>query len=368
MSEYKEVIFISDVHWGVHNGSIEWVDNIKNYFDNFFIPLVSDEKRKKKKPCIVIAGDYFDSRTYIDINVMNVAIDVMERLALLCDVYVVIGNHDIYKSNEKNISSIRTVKLIKNVYVVDDTVVLNVNGKTFFIVSWIGNMTEENKIITKYNTQYDYFVFHTELSGMKYDNNRPIVNGLNIDILTDDCRIISGHIHKRQESKKALYLGSPYGLDRKDIGNQKGIYIFSIGDDGIVTRTFIENEYSPKFINAKFSDIGRDIDKWKDIVTNNYIDIVMTSEEITKINVSKFVDDLIKFNPKNIQIIEQKTIIECEIDEDFAKDVRDSKSMDVAIISMFDRQINTNNIDEVDKNKIIQLNIEYLKRAEEELQ
>ena len=63
MSEYKEVIFISDVHWGVHNGSIEWVDNIKNYFDNFFIPLVSDEKRKKKKPCIVIAGDYFDSRT-----------------------------------------------------------------------------------------------------------------------------------------------------------------------------------------------------------------------------------------------------------------------------------------------------------------
>jgi DNA repair exonuclease SbcCD nuclease subunit len=366
-SEYKEVIFISDVHFGVKNGMLEWVDNMRNYFENFFIPLCVEEKKKRNKPCVVVAGDYFDNRTTIDINVLNTAVDVMEKIAAICDVYVVIGNHDIYKSNERTIASLRVIKMIKNVHVVDDTYVLNVNGKTFFLVSWIGNMTEENKLIAKHNTEYDFFVFHTELSGMTYDNNRPIVNGLNVDISDDTCRILSGHIHKRQESKKALYFGSPYALDRKDIGNIKGIYIFKVADDGTVNRFFKENDYSPKFLNVKFADIGRKPDDWKDIISNNYVDIVMTSEEISKVNVANFVEELMIYSPKNIQIIEQKEVIECEVDVDFAKDVKESKSMDVAIINMFDRQVSKTTIDDVDKDKLMKINVDYLKRAEEEL-
>lgn len=365
--DYKEVIFISDVHFGVKDGSLEWVDNMRDYFENFFIPLCADEKKKRNKPCVVVAGDYFDNRTKIDINAMNVAIDVMEKIAAICDVYVIIGNHDIYKSNARSITSLRVIKLIKNVYVIDDTYVLNVNGKTFFLVSWVGNMADENKLIAKHNAEYDFFVLHTELSGMKYDNNRPIVNGLNVDISDDNCRILSGHIHKGQESKKALYFGSPYALDRKDIGNTKGIYIFKVADDGTVNRIFKENDYSPKFINVKFSDVGRNSDNWKDIISNNYIDIVMTSEEISKINVANFVDELMSFRPKNIQIIEQKELIECDVDAEFAKDVNESKSMDVAIINMFDRQVGKTTIEDIDKNMLMKINVDYLKRAEEEL-
>ena len=102
-------------------------------------------------------------------------------------------------------------------------------------------LEKENKIITDNKDKFDYLVFHTELTGMTYANNRPIINGLQIDVCDDNCRILSGHIHKRQESKKGLYFGSPYQMDRSDIGDQKGIYIYTVGNDGVVTRSFVEN-------------------------------------------------------------------------------------------------------------------------------
>ena len=63
---FDQVIFISDVHFG--KGNIEKLQIMKDYFDNFFIPFVKQQK-KSHNPCIVIAGDYFDNRQNIDINV-----------------------------------------------------------------------------------------------------------------------------------------------------------------------------------------------------------------------------------------------------------------------------------------------------------
>ena len=75
---FDQIIFISDVHFG--KGSIECLQNMKGYFDNFFIPFVRQQK-KSHNPCVVIAGDYFDNRQSIDINVLNVAIDTMKDIS-----------------------------------------------------------------------------------------------------------------------------------------------------------------------------------------------------------------------------------------------------------------------------------------------
>ena len=101
---FDQVIFISDVHFG--KGGIEKLQIITDYFDNFFIPFVRQQK-KIHNPCVVIAGDYFDNRQSIDINVLNVAIDVMKNIAKECEVYVIIGNHDIYKNKETDVTSLK---------------------------------------------------------------------------------------------------------------------------------------------------------------------------------------------------------------------------------------------------------------------
>ena len=141
---FDQVIFISDVHFG--KGGIEKLQIITDYFDNFFIPFVRQQK-KIHNPCVVIAGDYFDNRQSIDINVLNVAIDVMKNIAKECEVYVIIGNHDIYKNKETDVTSLKPFNDVRGVTVIYDKYEHTLkNGKRMLLVSWIGDFKKENKV------------------------------------------------------------------------------------------------------------------------------------------------------------------------------------------------------------------------------
>lgn len=364
---FDQVIFISDIHFG--KGNIEKLQIMKDYFDNFFIPFVKQQK-KSHNPCIVIAGDYFDNRQNIDINVLNVAIDVMKDMANECQVYVVIGNHDIYKKCETDITSLKPFDDVDGVMLIYDKYELTLkDDKKLLLVSWIGDFKKENKIIAENKDNYDILVFHTELSGMTYDNNRPIINGLNLDIVEDD-KIVSGHIHKRQESKKGIYLGSPYHLDRSDIGNRKGIYTFTV-DDGKLIRTFYENTYSPEYVLKRFSEIGRNPEDWKDIVSNNFVYIVFTSKELEIVNTEKFINELRQYRPRNIELIEERTKVDLNNQQVVMNEEGEVIDLnvkpDATVEEIFEIKLQAFKLKKKQEKEINKINTEYLKRAAEEL-
>jgi DNA repair exonuclease SbcCD nuclease subunit len=343
---------------------------MKDYFDNFFIPFIKKSKKSKHKPCVVIAGDYFDNRQSIDINVMNVAIDTMQNIAKECKVFMVIGNHDIYKKSDTDITSLRPMTDIKNVTVIYDQMELEIkDGKKFLLTSWVGDFKKENKIISDEKNNYDILVFHTELSGMSYDNGRKILNGINMDIVDDD-KIVSGHIHKRQESKKGIYLGSPYHITRSDIGNKKGIYTFTV-KDGSIVREFTENDYSPEYVLERFAAIGRNPEDWKDIVSNNYVYIIFTSDELDVVNVNKFISELQEYKPRNIELIEERTKVDVnnpEVSMDENGEVIDlNVSPDATVEEIFEKKVKAFKLTKKDEKEVNKINVEYLKRAAEEL-
>ena len=369
--DINQVVFISDVHFGIRNGTIEWLENQRSYFKEFFIPLLKQQKKQKQKPCVVVAGDYFDNRQNVDIAVLNTAIDTMAEMASVCPVYVMIGNHDIYKKSDTDITSLRPMIDMKNVTLIYDKMELEIKGgKRFLLVSWVGDMKKENKIITDNKDKFDYLVFHTELAGMTYANNRPIINGLQIDLCDDNCRILSGHIHKRQETKKGLYFGSPYQMERSDIGDQKGIYIFTVEGENM-TRTFVENNYSPKFLCVRFGDIGRNPEKWKDVVANNYVDIVFTEDETAKVNVNNFLDDIQVYGPKHIELQVEKRKVDVQEGVVFFDDAGNFVDMtvkpDATIEEIFDKRVDQMNLKKDEIKDIKKMNEEYLKKAAEEL-
>ena len=369
--DINQVVFISDVHFGIRNGTIEWLENQRSYFKEFFIPLLKQQKKQKQKPCVVVAGDYFDNRQNVDIAVLNTAIDIMAEMASVCPVYVMIGNHDIYKKSDTDITSLRPMIDMKNVTLIYDKMELEIKGgKRFLLVSWVGDMKKENKIITDNKDKFDYLVFHTELTGMTYANNRPIINGLQIDLCDDNCRILSGHIHKRQETKKGLYFGSPYQMERSDIGDQKGIYIFTVEGDNM-TRTFVENNYSPKFLCVRFGDIGRNPEKWRDVVANNYVDIVFTEDETAKVNVNNFLDDIQVYGPKHIELQVEKRKVDVQEGVVFFDDAGNFVDMtvkpDATIEEIFDKRVDQMNLKKDEINGIKKMNEEYLKKAAEEI-
>ena len=114
--EIDRFIFISDIHFGVRNASIEWSDNMIDYFNNFFIPLLK-KYSYKERIAVIIAGDFFDNRKHVDINILNIGADVMEKISSLCEVFTIIGNHDIYKKQDVDVASVRMFKYFKNVNV-----------------------------------------------------------------------------------------------------------------------------------------------------------------------------------------------------------------------------------------------------------
>ena len=58
--DLTDAFVISDIHLGVRNNSLSWQENIKDYFDSFFIPLI--KKNKTKDSFVLILGDVFDDR------------------------------------------------------------------------------------------------------------------------------------------------------------------------------------------------------------------------------------------------------------------------------------------------------------------
>lgn len=358
---YDKVIMIGDVHYGVHASSLEWVENIDSYFYQFFIPLL--KKEKTDNSCLIILGDYFDNRQNLDINVMNSAIDVIKELASLMPVYMIIGNHDIYRKSTLETNSLRCIENIPNVHTIDETGIWEIkmaNNEKITMISWVGDYLNETKLINKYKTNSRFILMHTEVCGMKYDNGRDITEGAVVKLSKCRCKVYSGHIHKRQESKPVTYIGSPYHLDRKDIGNQKGVYILYTEGNEIMEK-FIPNTFSPEYIEPILT---MEEDKWKlnipfEKLTNNYVEVLMTNEVADAINQADVQKTLLEYKPKSLEFspIQSEISIDVDIEHIEKTDVSD----------VFDKTVTAMELADEQKSQLVKLNGEYVKAALNEL-
>lgn len=352
---------IADVHLGVHTASAEWTENILSYFENFFIPLLQREYRDDA--AVIIAGDFFESRQSIDINVLNVGIKIINEISHIMPLYMVVGNHDMYKKNDSDINSLVCFRAIHNVTIIDSPTEIMLGATKIVCIPWIGDSAKETKLISSYKGTADMFILHTEVSGMHYDNGRTITEGTIVKGVKG--MIYSGHIHKHEISKngKTVYIGSPYHTSQSDIGNQKGVYILDASDN-TYCETFIPNTYSPIYMQCT---LGYSI-KTKELIwsvplesmTNNYVYITIKKADEKYINTGTVTDMLTAYNVKRVEF---------EIDaSDILPDLDQCKNIENASISeVFDNVTDTLNLEPTQIEAIKALNTMYMQRAAEEM-
>ena len=363
--DVDRIVFISDIHLGVKNASIEWVDNVTKYFDNFFIPLLKKYINNNENVIVVIAGDFFDNRQHIDINILNIGVNIMKKISSLVEVFVIIGNHDIYKKKDTDVTSLRLFEFFDNVHLISELSELILKGKDddhkrkMMLVPWVGNHAEETKILSKHTSE-DFVIMHTDIAGLKFDNGREIIDGTNINVLKKG-KIYSGHIHKRQESEKVVYLGSPYQMRRSDIGNDKGIYSLKITNES-VEEVFELNKYSPKFLKLRLLDILElPLQKIKKLTENNYVDIIIKKSIMNEINMAKLMEAMEICNTKKIEVILDKNDTE-DVDNNPAA----KKDMSITEI-VAERLASLRDLTEEDRKTLASMNINYLTLAAETL-
>lgn len=304
LSSSEILVMISDIHFGVRNNSLEWIENIKNYFYNFFIPYL--KKLSNKKVSLIINGDVFDNRQSLDINVLTTVLEIFNSILEINKemvIYIVAGNHDSYRKKENDITSLAIFEQFDRIEVIQKpTYITMFNGTKLLFVPWSGDMEQQNEAVN--NNDADFIFMHNDIKSGYYDNNRPILNGVSVTTINNK-KIYSGHIHKRYDSDKFTYIGSPYHLRRSDIGNTKGIYSLIYNkDNNKWEEVFTYNDYSPIFIRVKIEDIlEKNIEELKNIFYNNYVDIVIKKNVCKYLNKQKLLEALSCLKYKKISII-----------------------------------------------------------------
>lgn len=358
----KKAIFIADIHIGVRSSSEEWQENIKSYFYEWFIPYIESVTKGNDDYFLAVLGDVYDDRKSIDINVNNLAIDIFEDLGALLPVYIINGNHDLSKKTNKGNTSLRSLANIPGVTVIKEPTILKIKPEkdtisTIIAIPYLGDHNEENKVLTKYSGKTDYAFMHTDISQFSFDNGMTIVGAVDSDIYKG--RIFSGHIHKRQEMKNVIYVGSPYHLRRSDIDNVKGIYTldFTKTENNI---TFKENHFSPIFHKIKIADfLDMGIEKRSAFLNNNYNDIVVDEKDLRKYKMSNVYELANLTTAKRVMVIVNKSKHDFTIDDE--KDYKE-----LSIQELINDSIEQLDVDDETKERLKDISNVYLKSAEAE--
>lgn len=352
-------IFISDIHFGVRSSSEEWQYNIKDYFYNWFIPYL--KKLKNKKDYVIYClGDIFDDRKSINIEVNDLAITIFSDIANILPIFIINGNHDLYKKTNKGTTSLKSLENIPNITLIMEPTILNIGSEeksiNILAIPYLGDLSLEGNYLIKNKKNIKYAFMHTDISKMKYDNGQEITAGVNVDLFKG--KIFSGHIHTRQENGNVLYVGSPYQTKRSDIGNIKGIYDIDFLNGKL---NFTENNYSPIFqkINIDIFLSMNDEDRNK-LINNNYNDILIPEKDLHKYKLNSLYEIINKSAAKRI------TISVIKSDQNlFTDNIENFKEL--TLEELIDKSIDSLDNQDIDKNHLKLLSKNYLKAAEAEL-
>lgn len=286
LSNYKRAWMITDTHLGVRNGSIEWLEIMKEYFNDFFIPLL--KKEKQEGDFLVHVGDVFDSRHSLNLLIMNEGITIFEEIAKIMPIVIILGNHDIYKKNTNDVNSVKVLKWIPNIKVLEEPEVITVSGKKLLFMPWRATHFDESECIA--NNPADFLFCHTDVQGLKFNKNTVIESGLDLAQLKAFRKIYAGHIHFAQSKGNFRMLGCPYPMTRSDINNEKGIWCLNVETE---EELYYPNTVSPKFIRILFEKVlEMEEAEAKEFFRNNFVDILVDPKWSLNFPFSTFADDM----------------------------------------------------------------------------
>ena len=295
----KRVWIISDTHFGARNNSIEWLDRMTGYFEDYFIPMVKENY--KPGDILIHCGDVYDNRQSVNLLVLHKTINLFEEFSKIFvdGIFVIAGNHDIMRKNTNDITSLDTIKYIPNVNIYKEPVTLSTaDGTELLLMPWRKSEADEETCIA--GSAAKYLFCHTTIQGARFDKYRHAGEGITSTACKDFTRVYTGHIHTTQEYKNILYVGNPYQMTRSDAQNTKGFWCLDLESGN---ETFYENEYSPKFVKIYVNNaLDSTLDELIKVANNNFVDIYVPNDYLMKYQVTPLIDEISKVS-KRLDVI-----------------------------------------------------------------
>lgn len=281
---------LGDLHFGTRNNSMVWKDDMIDFVDKF-IDNLPKHGFNAETDILMLPGDIFHSREFLNVMIGNAAMAVFKRLTSVFKrgVYVILGNHDVYM---KNNTEVHTLKFFENsysnFYVFTKPEVLEINGKhRFLMLPWNDNGEELANSINE-NRDCEYLFCHMDINGFKYNKSIRVEKGVLREDLLSFKKVYAGHLHHRQASGNVLYLGTPYQLDSGDMGTERGYYLLNLIDD-MIHEEYFPNEWSPKFQLVEFDDLMEmTFEEAARVLNRNYVAVAIPNSSARNFSLNLF--------------------------------------------------------------------------------
>ena len=276
-------LVIGDLHFGIKNNSLTWLEQQLNFITNQVFPILENENIDR---CIFL-GDLTDIRYSIN---QQVGIELKKLFRTMLNNYpnitfiICAGNHDYYSPLEE-FASYNSYELIfgeefllvhKNLIIVNQDPYITEDGALFLPWYWTENDNHIDEILYNYdfNDEVKEIFCHTDLSQWP---------GARIAAFKG-TPIYSGHIHFCYEDTMAnlFNLGSACAFTFNDVNMDKYVYILE--DYKIVKK--IKNVTTPSFKRLYNEEILNVSD---DMFNNSYVQLCISSNNINK---AKYVEQI----------------------------------------------------------------------------
>lgn len=267
---FNRAIAFTDIHFGLRHNS---KDHNQDCLD-FVSWMIAEAKKRDVDTCLFL-GDWHHHRSNINILTLDYTMQALRMLnEAFENTYVLVGNHDLFYREKRDIHSMVVGSEFKNIHLVDE---LLVKGGVA-LMPWL--VEDEWKEVEKIKTKYVFG--HLELPGFKMNAQveMPDHGELNSTHFQNQEFVFSGHFHKRQTKGKINYIGNPFGHNYSDVWDfERGAMYLEWGKEP----EYLDYTEGPRFISISLSSLLENPDIYLKPKTYLQVtlDIDVTYEEAT---------------------------------------------------------------------------------------
>lgn len=186
---------------------------------------------------VVILGDLFHTHSLIKAEILHYWIETINKLAQKYKLAILRGNHDapydkVLYQKIGPIAFLNQFIQHPNVIIANTPKVWSDDSADIRLLFLPFVYTEHDlktaiQPFIEQNVKFDFIFAHQTFTGGVYENGFYAPDALDVNILTPllkpEGKVISGHLHTRQELPNVIYVGTPLWLTRSDLSQEKFI-------------------------------------------------------------------------------------------------------------------------------------------------
>jgi DNA repair exonuclease SbcCD nuclease subunit len=274
MKKLKKGAHFTDIHFGCHNNAEQHNVDCVEYVDWF-----CERAIEHNVDHIKFLGDWFESRANISISTLHYSYIAAKKLNDLgIPVYFVVGNHDLFQRNTRDIFSTVQFQEFSNFTIINDPTIITDIETEPLICPFL--FPEEYPDLVKYHNTETWFG-HFEFKGFVVTGNSVIMkSGPEHTLFKGPKHIFSGHFHKRQQSGNVVYIGNTFPTNFGDENDsERGMMIYDHTTQDI---QFLNWEDCPKYTKITISKLlDGDVTIYPNSRVKCLMDEPLSFEEIT---------------------------------------------------------------------------------------